>query len=160
MGVPFALVMTLFNIFEGEDFRWLSFLLLMFVFGGLMSLTLVTIHLMKLRQAGIKNFTPESVKVFHKKDITTTLSKEDLVNKLKHDGDFRWRKFIQKENEIIIHTASSFWSWGEKIIIRLDKSENGLYHYSVTSTPSARTTIVDFGRNLSNMLKLEKMLAH
>jgi len=61
----------------------------------------------------------------------------------------RWSVRDETETEITASTGVSFWSWGEKILVRLH--EHGA---TVTSRCALVTQCFDWGKNRSNVRKL------
>src|SRR5436190_2857563 len=64
------------------------------------------------------------------------------------------RSSINKESKslgrIDAKTGLSWWSWGNRISIHLDKLSDSSTHIQVVCEPIVRTTMVDFGSNLEN----------
>ena len=154
-ALPYYLISTLFNLGDENE---LIFVIRTLTFGLFMSLTLVSIHRYKLRQTGIENFTDDNLGVYQTRMIETELTKNELLEKLKSDSVFGKLKWKEMDNGVSATTGFSFFSWGEEIRILIKSIKEASYDYQVSSKPKLQTTIVDFGKNLSNVNKIERII--
>jgi hypothetical protein len=123
-----------------------------------MSLTLVSIHWYKLKQAGVENLTDENVRVNQTRVIETELNVNELVEKLKSDSIFRKLNWKESDNGVSATTGFSIYSWGEVISINFKSKNEAHFEYQVSSRSKLQTTIVDFGKNLANVNKIERII--
>jgi hypothetical protein len=49
-------------------------------------------------------------------------------------------------------------SWGEEIKIILKSNKENNFEYQLSSSPKLKTTIVDYGKNLENINKIESVI--
>lgn len=158
MGIPFGLIMSLTDLAFGDGFDMDLFIYRASFFGTWMAVIFVTMHLLVLKGLGITNFTHENLKVKQSKALQSPVDKEALLEKLRSDPTFGKMHLTEKENEIDLKTRTSLWSWGELISIK-SKPSNGLNDYIIESKPKLNTTLVDFGQNMRNVKRLEKLIS-
>lgn len=139
----------------GREITFSNIFFRILIFGVGMTLGLVSFHWYQVKnianQYGLKNpdYEVEQNRVFYSNN-----SPEKIYNTLKNRPFYRKVTF-KEENQIIeIKTGFSGKSWGDKIIIDA-KKENGNYVYNVQSKPTSFLTVIDFGQNLENVLKIE-----
>jgi maltodextrin utilization protein YvdJ len=157
-GIPYGLIMMGIDLMDGNGFNLWKFLFLAFFFGITMSLILVSFHKYSLKKNGIQELMDENLGVIQTKVIKTKLSKTELINKLKSDPIVGKMKMRESENGIVLKTGISWKSWGEEIVIDL-KSKNGSdFEYQVSSSPKQKTTLLDFGKNLKNLNRIESVI--
>ncbi|MBC8413218.1 MAG: hypothetical protein ISR96_08210 [Nitrospira sp.] len=60
--------------------------------------------------------------------------------------------------EIIIKTGINWKTWGDTICFKLSSAGPNRTTVIVTSRPTIKTTIVDFGKNLENIIKITGFL--
>jgi len=159
-GIPFALIMTLFDLFEGEGFNVVKFLFHAVFFGGVMSIFLVSMHKSRLRKKGITEFTADNLKVLQLRVVKSKTSIEELASLLRLDSNLGKMKYTRSENEINLSSRVSWYSWGEKIQIKKLSSKNGEFEYEIQSKPIVSTTLVDYGKNLENVNRIEALLSN
>lgn len=159
-GIPFATIMVFTKSFFKGGFNMLEFLALAFFFGFLMSLTIVSWHVNRLKKNGIKELTNENLSVNQKRIITSNLDQEQLINKLKCDSVLGRMKIIPTKSGIKLKAGTTFWSWGETMkIISNPIPQDDKYEYHITSKPKLKTTIIDYGKNLENVEKIQKVIS-
>lgn len=154
-ALPYYLISTLFDLGDENE---LVFVIRTLTFGLFMSLTLVSIHWYKLKQAGVENLTDENVGVNQTRMIETELNVNELVEKLKLDSVFGKLKWKESDNGVSATTGFSIYSWGEVISINFKSKNEAHFEYQVSSRSKLLTTIVDFGKNLSNVNKIERII--
>jgi hypothetical protein len=155
MALPYYLILSLFDLGDESE---LTFVIRTLTFGLFMSLTLVSIHWYKLNQAGVENLTDENVRVNQTRVIETELNVNELVEKLKLDLVFGKLKWKESDNGVSATTGFSIYSWGEEIRILVKSNKEDSYEYQVSSRSKLQTTIVDFGKNLANVNKIELII--
>lgn len=157
-GIPFGLITIVFDLLDGDGFKLLKFLFPAFFFGLIMSLTLVSLHKYRLKKYGVQELSDENLGVTQTKEIKTKLGKIELINKLKSDPIISKMKMIDTENGINLKTGMTWESWGEEIKIILKSENNSDFEYQISSSPKLKMTIVDYGKNLQNLTRIENVI--
>lgn len=147
-----------FDLLDGEGFRLWKFVFLTFFFGITMSLILVSFHKYRLKKNGIQEFTNENLGVTQTKEIKTKLGRAELIKKLKTDPIIGKMKMKETENGIALKTGITWKSWGEEIKIVLKSESDSDFEYQISSSPKLKTTIVDYGKNLQNLKRIESVI--
>ncbi len=157
-GIPYAILMAIWDLAEGKGFNFQKFLFFSISFGALMSLILVSIHLYFIKKKGIKEISEENLSTTQKRDVTSTLSPQELLERLKNKTKFRKIKPEIDGNEIYFKTGVTWKTWGEKIRLRYSKIAENKYKYQVVSQPKIKTVIFDYGNSIENVNLIEKIL--
>lgn len=157
-GIPFALLMSVLDLINNNAFSIWKFLFMTCFFGIAMSITLVSLHRYRLGKIGVREITPENLKVSQTKSVRSKLNLEELTEKLKADPHFGKMKMINLENGILLKSGTTWKSWGEEIRIILQSGKNEEYDYEVSSSPSLKTTFLDYGKNLENVNYIERLI--
>lgn len=157
-GVPFGLMMVGLDVVSGDGFSVGKFLFLTCFFGLGMSIMGVTFQRYALEKLGIYKISEANLKVTQERSVSSTLSKAELIQRLKADPSIAKMDMVENENEIHLRTGFSWASWGEVIKIVEKHSLDDHFEYAVSSRPKLKTTLVDYGRNLENILKIEKVM--
>ncbi|WP_396171690.1 hypothetical protein [Flavobacterium sp.] len=157
-AIPYFSLMTLFGFDEISKTIILKNITASLFFGIFMSLILVSFHWYKLKKDGVKNITDENIGVNQTKKIETKLNKEQLIQKLKLDPTIRKMKMTEIENGVLLKTGMTMKSWGEEIKIILKSNKENNFEYQLSSSPKLKTTIVDYGKNLENINKIESVI--
>ncbi len=157
-GVSYGLVMLAFNWANGTPFDIWRFLFSTLFFGMAMSLLLVSLHKYRIKQKGIQEITQDDLKLFHSKRFKTSLTQIELLEKLKSDPIIAQMKVTEIENGIQLSSGMSLYSWGEKITLLLKSEGFGAYEYEVTSSPKLKVTLLDYGKNLENVKRIENLI--
>ncbi len=157
-GVPYGLCMMGVDWALGNGFRWGRFLFLMFFFGLTMSLVLVSLHKYKLRKLGVREIDDDNIGVRQSRKLSSRLSLSELTDKLKANSATRKMRVKEIENGILLKTGISWKSWGEIIkIVLKNRSETG-FEYQITSYPKLKTSLVDYGKSIENINRIEELL--
>jgi hypothetical protein len=157
-GIPYGLIMLGFDLLDGDGFRLWKFLFLTFFFGTTMAITLVSFHKNRLIKNGIQELTDKNLGVNQTKSLKSELSKIELIEKLKLDPIIGKMKMNETENGIVLKTGMSWKSWGEEIKIILKSIKDKEFEYEISSNPRLKTTLVDYGKNLQNVNKIENVI--
>jgi len=158
MAIPYFSLMTIFGFDEISKTVILKNITTSLFFGIFMSLSLVSFHWYNLKKDGVENITDENIGVKQTKKIETKLNKKELIQKLKLDPTIGKMKMTEIENGILIKTGMTMKSWGEEIKIILKSSKENNFEYQLSSIPKLKTTIVDYGKNLENINKIESII--
>ena len=157
-SIPYFALITLFSLDKISEIFMLKDISASLFFGIFMSLVLVSFHLYKLKKDGVENITDENIGVNQTITLETKLNKNELIQKLKLDPEIGKMKMSEMENGVLLKTGITLKSWGEeiKIIIKSNKENN--FEYQVSSSPKLKTTIIDYGKNLENVNKIESVI--
>ena len=158
MGLPFAILMALFDYVFHDEFIIYKFLAHFVFFGASMSLFLVYYTKKSLKKKGIKEFTSEALNVKQFRVITSTISKQVLLNRLGNDPIYGKMYIIEKENGFVIKTKLSWHSWGETINIIINDMNTETQSFHISSQPIIPTTLIDYGKNKDNIDGIEKII--
>ena len=127
-------------------------------FGISMSLILVSFHIYRLKKNGIQRINNENVGVNQSRSLITELNTTDIIDKLKINPIIRKMKMTEIKNGVLLKSGMTWKSWGEEIKIIL-KSENETdFEYQISSRPKLKTTLVDYGKNLENLILIENSI--
>ena len=158
-GIPCGLIITSFDLLIDEFELWKS-LFQTFYLGISLSLSLVSVHIYKLKKNGIQELTDETLGVKQTKEIKTKFKKRELVNKLKTDPIIGKMKMTETDNGVTLKTGTTWESWGDEIKIVLKSASDPDFEYQISSRPKLKlnTALVDFGRNLQNLNRIENVI--
>ncbi len=67
-------------------------------------------------------------------------------------------KLKEKDDEIILRSNITIYSFGELISIKLISKENKENKYLISSKPLIGFTIIDYGKNLKNIQKIDTLI--
>lgn len=157
-GTLFGLITLVFELVDENRFNLWKFLIMAFIFGITMSLILVSVHIFILKKNGIKEITDENLKVNQTKNLKSKMNNTELIQKLKNDPIIGKMKMTEIENGILIKTKMTWKSFGEVIKIISKSDENSDFEYQVSSCPKLKTTLLDYGKNLENITRIEKVI--
>lgn len=157
-AIPFFLLTTFFNSGDINKKIVLFNITASLILGISMSLILVSLHWYLLKKNGVENITDENIGVHQTKTIETKLSKNELIQKLKLNPVIRKMKMTELENGVLLKTGMTIKSWGEEIRIILMSNKENTFEYQISSSPKLKTTIVDYGKNLENINKIERVI--
>lgn len=111
-----------------------------------------------LKSLGVSKIAPEHLSVIQKRIIVSSLSKEDVVERIQESRSFSKMNMRIGEDEIQLVSKFSWDLWGDKISIKIRSLEEGLNEYSVISQPRMKTIRFDSGQNFKNVTLIERML--
>jgi len=157
MGIPWGILMLLFDLLDGTGFSFWKLVLRIVLFGGFMSLTLVSLHILKLNKIGAGKL-PESLGVNHTRYINSSIVPNELASRLEADPAISKIYISDSENEIKLDTSLTWASFGENISIQARPIGSNQFEYKISSSPKLGTTLVDFGKNIQNVNRIEKIL--
>lgn len=158
LGLGFALVMGLIDlIFEGKVNLWESVYRLFF-FGTIMTFAFGLSQINGLKRLGVKTFTAENLSVKQKKIVISNLNMQDILSRLKTNPGFKKMKVIEQGNRLLLSSNISWKGWGEKITIQPLHASGTETEYEIMSQPKLSTTLFDSGKNMQNVMEVEKMM--
>lgn len=150
----FGALMSIFEYMEAGEIRWVKQIISAVLFGLFMSIwsTISAKRTMKLK--GIDNPKEDDFKVVQTSSIDSSLAAEQVLDLINTDVETKaWKVELDDQNNIKGKTDLSWKSWGEKISLKFD---NGTI--KIESKPMIPTTLVDGGKNLSNVLTLKRII--
>ncbi len=155
-GGVFALIMTLFDLAAGDPVLVWKVLFYFLFFGLLMGYFYLAQTRAELRRLGISPDSPEAWKTHHRRTIVSTVAPAALRRMLEAE---KWVRKIREEGEgIRLTTRPTARGWGERVELSVESLPDGSYRYELSSRPRLFPTMVDFGKNLENLQRLEAML--
>lgn len=157
-GVTYGLILFLLDLMNKNEFALSKLLFMTLFFGITMSLTLVSLHKYRLKKIGIQEITDENLNVNQSKTLSSELNTAALIEILASDSIIGKMKMIETKNGIHLKTGISWKSWGENIKITLKSEQDSRFEYEISSSPKLKTTIVDYGKNLENIKRIEKLI--
>jgi len=157
-GIPFGLIMLGFDLVDGDGFRLCKFIYMTIFFGATMSLILVSFHKYRLNKNGVQEITNDNVGVNQTRNLKSNYNKRELIEKIKGDPIMGKMKMTEIENGILLKTGMTLQSWGEEIKIILKSNQENNFEYIVSSSPKLKTTLVDYGKNLENINRIENVI--
>lgn len=150
--------MLLLDIAFGNGWDSGVFLFRFIYFGGMMSLVLGTGHLIRVKYLGGNITSGGDLHVRQTRKVISAIGMQDLIGKLKLDPKLKRMDIQERDMELKLQSEMSLASWGETMKIKVQPEDDGLFSYEVTSVPKLKTTLVDFGQNLRNVMRVEKLL--
>ncbi|TRO64524.1 hypothetical protein [Christiangramia sabulilitoris] len=128
------------------------------IFGLGMSLILVTYHLYSLKDlARINAIELKEPGPHQQRHVCSSMAPSILHERLKQMPDFAKAAHHSEINKINFKTGFNGKSWGDQIEINYQKKQDH-YIYHISSKPRFFFTMIDFGQNLDNVIKIEKIL--
>lgn len=156
--IPYFTLMTLFGLEDNSELIIWGNLSMSILIGVFMSLILVSFHWYNIKKIGVENSNDDNFGVNQTRTIETKLDKNELIDKLKLDPTTGKMKMTDIENGVLLKTGMSTKSWGEEIKIILTSNKESIFKYQVSSRPKLKTTIVDYGKSLENINKIESVI--
>ena len=157
-GMFFATFMAVFDFMDDEKFSIVKFMLHTILFGGGMCFFLTYTHKSQLKAMGIKEVSEVTLNPIQEKTIPSKIPLQMLIGKLERLSFIKKMELDTVKNLITIVTKITSYGWGENVSIELLNNENGDYTYKVISKPKYSVVIFDSGKNLKNVLAIEKLL--
>jgi len=158
IGVPFGLMMAVFNYFDGEEFSIFQFVFMSLFFGLVMTFTFVPYHIERIKELDIKEFSDEVLSSNQKLEVQSAVTRDDLLHKLENSSLLNISKISTTEHSIRILTKAESTTFGEKIEIKFKEIEGGMDKLLITSRPRLITKFIDNGNNLRNVQTIQKLI--
>ncbi len=160
-GIPFGLLISILSIQNREP----SNIILNGMFSGLIFGTLVAYILISLHKALSRKVVTYSFdhdyNILQRRSIELHLNYEDAyslcLQSLKTISRCRIKSQSPDTGIIKARAGINWKTWGDNIDFRLTKG-NGSIVVEISSSPSASSTLVDFGKNLDNVERIKKFL--
>ena len=159
IAIPFTLLYWLRDTLRGnssglESYLWLSVV-------ACLAFSLFFMNWLPLKKLFDSNAyddeSNEKLASSRTKQILSSSSKEDLLQKLKSSQYFAKAKIIEVGGKIRVITGATFKSWGEIINIHISESDTN-NQFRIVSIPKQQLTILDYGKNKKNIEQIEDML--
>lgn len=157
-GIPFGLILASSDLADGNEFGLVKFLFNTFFFGITLSLIFVSFHRYSLKKYGIQEITNDNLGVNQSGRLNTELNLTELIRTLKTDPVFGKMKMTEIENGVLLKSGVSWKSWGEEIKILLKTDQENNFEYHISSIPILKLTILDYGKNLGNIKRMENLI--
>ncbi len=156
-GGIFALLMTLFDLAAGNAILFWKVLFYFFFFGLLMAYFYLSQTRAELRRMGLSPDSPEAWKTRHHRTFTSAVPPETFRRLLEAE---KWVRKVREQGEgWRVTTRPTARSWGERMEIAVKPLADGAYRYEVSTRPLfGWLTLVDFGKNLENLQRMEALL--
>lgn len=157
-SVGMGLALSVIPLFLTGNFLGISpFIWKASLMGGMaFSLIIVTIHVLRLQNLP----TSDRANLSPNQSRTLILNAEaSRVFELCNSSVWTINAKIISENNknagfLKAKTPLTFWSWGEIIEIKVSAIDEKTSQVLVTSSPSVKTTLVDYGKNTENVEKI------
>ncbi len=153
----FMIIMTLPYFVLGEKSHFLHLTALNFIFSLGLTGIIYWLHIHRLKRSGIK-INEDILKIKHHKIIESDLNINQIKERLKSNPFTAKMRFNQTDEGLELTSGLSIWSYGEKIRIKPVASEGNKQKYEVSSRPLLKTTLIDYGKNLENVKKIEDII--
>lgn len=159
MGLGFACVMLLLNLLFGDPNSLFKFVFHFLGFGAIMSLLGVSAHMAFLKKEGVRDFTKENLSVVQRRKVVSPLTKQDLVHRIQSDTALKKMEMHDGGDEIKLISLIHWKSFGEVIKIKFRHLQDELNEIEIISRPRIKFTMLDSGKNLSNVNKVEDVIS-
>jgi len=156
-GLLYAISMSIADYLGGDPFSSAKFLISALIFGGAMSLTLVSMHISSLKEQGVPNPSDEDLKAIQRAEFTSKVSQDEFVSKLSTHEELSKMKLQSNEDGVTLKTGITWRSWGETLAIKITPNSTQEYTYHVSSKPKLPLTLTDFGKNLKNIKLIREL---
>lgn len=140
--------------------RGVDFLLVGVIVGIFSTLILLLIQWLYLKKAGLST---SGIKVIHTIVFEVTGSKEQVfeiclesINDIKKSSIGLLNK---KKGVFTVNVGASIRTWGDEIHFEIKDIGNNQCKVEVTSRPALRTTVIDYGKNKENIMKIQNHLS-
>ena len=122
------------------------------------SLVITYVHVKTLKSLGISEVLNSHLMLKQNGTFQSTLTKAELIQKLKTNPFFRQMKISETETGVVLKSGATWTSWGELVFIAVNPKGNGISEIQVESKPLVFTTLFDTGKNLENVVRMERMV--
>lgn len=148
----FGFMLVIPELFSNQKIEIKEISIKALIFGLLMAIILGLLQVVKMKKNGIRNASDLDFKVNQKSTFTSKLTLKEIFDELKT----KYKSINFTSDKIIIKTSISLYSWGENI--EITKVRTNEFEYEITSKPQLPTTLIDYGKNSENILKIKKII--
>jgi len=157
-GLLYAVLRILLDLAIDRETSWYDFFINFVIFGLGMSLAVVSFHLYSLRNLAKRNGKKDfNIEPQQSEEILSSTQPAQLSENLKNIPNFNRVKHDRENDHIQVKTGFSGKSWGDRIDITY-KPEGDKFKYEIISRPKFAFTMLDFGQNLENILRIQKVV--
>ncbi len=154
-GVPFGTLMGAFySLRYGFSAGLLGGLFAGLIFGTLMFIIFGFLHSRSVKKI-ISGKSEKAMGVHHVRNIEAQLPYDKLfdlcVISLGLVKKCRIREENRSQGRIVAKAGINWKTWGDTISFDINRMNDGYTDVKVSSRPTARTTLVDYGKNLENV---------
>jgi hypothetical protein len=158
VAIFYGVLMNILDLLTAREISIIGTGSRILIFGLGMSLILVTFHKYQVKNVARKYGVEDpDLKVRQNRSFRSKVGIMEIYELLKYRNGFSKICLDEYSGIISISTGFNGKSWGDKIIISQDKSSSE-QHYQITSKPIFPFTVIDFGQNLENTLKVEYLI--
>lgn len=157
-SISFGIISIILNYLILGPTSVLNTIITSFIMGFFIAYYQIKVFKNSLKKNGITNFTDDVFVVKKSKYFEHHITFPELIDKLKNDNYYGKYTMTYSDNSVIIKTGMSWKSWGEIIQIIINARANGLNSIQISSKPKLSTTIFDNGKNLENILKIQRLI--
>jgi len=122
------------------------------------SLVIIYMHVKSLKSLGISEISNSHLMLKQNGTFQSTLTKTELIQRLKTDPFFRQMKISETETGVVLKSGATWTSWGERVFVSINPINDGHTEIQVESKPLVFTTLFDTGKNLENVVRMERMV--
>jgi len=160
-GIPFGFLIGIFSLQREEVLDViLNGILSGLFFGTLVSYILISLHKSFSRKVETDSFNHD-FGIFQSRRIEIPISYEDTYSLCLQSLNTINRSSVTSQSfnkgEIKARAGLNWKTWGDNVFLKVVKEE-GATIVEISSRPSARSTLVDFGKNLDNVERIKKFL--
>ena len=131
--------------------------LLALVVASCISVSLVSYHTKRVNQLTNGRNFENRYGLTQFKSFNTDMQLKDLMAQL--GKELKNMRIVRKgKNQIILRTGASLTSWGEEITIEYHHNWRWKDRFEVVSRPLFSGQVLDFGKNINNILMIEKLI--
>ncbi|MBE27378.1 MAG: hypothetical protein CMN33_06815, partial [Saprospirales bacterium] len=91
-------------------------------------------------------------------EFISKVSRDEFISRLSKDKVMSRMKLKTNEGTLKLNSGVTWKSWGETIAIKISSASEGMFKYQIQSKPKLPITIIDFGKNLENILMIKKLV--
>jgi hypothetical protein len=154
----FLMVQIIAERIAGQDLLWTSLVVRSVLFGLVLAVVLFRLHLTALESMGVNPFEAGNLGTRHLRTVRSGIPISTLTETLRADPAIGRMHVIPQSDGVALRYGISRHSLGERVEIRLVDTAPGAYTYQIRSTPIIPLVMVDYGRNLSHVLRVTRLL--
>ena len=160
-GIPFGLMIGIISLQKGEmSDAMFNGILSGLVFGTVVSFILISLH-KSLSRKVVPGASIHDFDIHQKRNIELDIPIEQAfslcIKSLKTINRCRVIAQSLDNGEIKARAGLNLKTWGDDIYFKLTH-ETGSTVVEISSRPSAKSTLVDFGKNLDNVERIKRIL--
>jgi len=158
IAIPLGIYMLLNDYFTHDTSHLLSSILHAIFLAILLSGIVVTVHLSSIQFNQHEDLSADNIRVRQSRKIISKIDSKTLIERLRSDMYFGKMKMSNKDQSLVLKAGISLQSFGETITITPKRLNNTEIEYLVKSEPLIEFTVIDYGKNLKNVTRLEAIL--